>query len=152
METICGAKCADCTLRDHCGGCEATCGRPFGGPCVAAEYIKAHGKAAYESFKQGLKHEVNALLEENGLPATEALHELPGFFVNLEYPLPGGATAKFLDDRRVYLCAQIPLPGGERCAGAAADEGFILLCTYAAGGEEAQLICCKKRRSQIDRI
>ena len=111
METICGAKCADCTLRDRCGGCEATCGRPFGGPCVAAEYIKAHGKAAYESFKQGLLREVNALLEENGLPAAEALHELPGFFVNLAYPLPGGRRRNFWTTGGSISARRSPCPG-----------------------------------------
>ena len=36
-DAICGANCAGCSFREGCAGCAATCGRPFGGACVAAD-------------------------------------------------------------------------------------------------------------------
>ena len=49
MSSICGANCDECRARDDCRGCSETCGRPFGGRCIAAEYIKTGGTAAYPS-------------------------------------------------------------------------------------------------------
>ena len=54
MKTICGADCGKCPFREECRGCAATCGRPFGGTCVTAEYIKAGGVEKYREFKQVL--------------------------------------------------------------------------------------------------
>ena len=52
MSTICGADCGKCSFKDSCKGCEKTCGRPFGGSCVAAEYIRTGGKEAYLELKK----------------------------------------------------------------------------------------------------
>ena len=144
MSTICGAKCEGCSFTEKCRGCEASCGSPFGGGCVAAEHILARGKEAYEAFKAALLGELNALLSARGLPAAEALHELPGFYVNLAYPLPGGGEARFLSDRRVYLGTQAD-GGNGRCIGAVADGGFLLVCSYGAEGAEPELIAYVKR-------
>ena len=46
--TICGADCSICGYSKGCKGCTETDGRPFGGSCVAAEYIKTGGTEAYE--------------------------------------------------------------------------------------------------------
>ena len=145
MGTICGADCDNCGFKDKCAGCEKTCGSPFGGKCAAAEYIKANGKEKYGEFKQALLREVNELLQARGLPEAAALTELPGFFVNLAYPLPGGKKVKFLEDKNVYLGTQVELAGEERCVGVTADERFILLCSYGANGADPELLAYKKR-------
>lgn len=107
MGSICGAKCDECSLKNECKGCSATHGSPFGGKCIAAEYIKIAGKDAYTAFKNGLLDEVNCLLKGEGLPTADALYELCGQFVNLEYRIPSGSTVKFLEDKNIYLGTQI---------------------------------------------
>ena len=143
MDTICGAKCEGCNFRNACHGCAETCGRPFSGTCIAAEIIKACGKEKYVDFKRNLLNEINAFLQANDIPPADALHELPGFFVNLPYPLPSGETVKFLDDKNVYLGTQIEAM--DACYGVIADQLFILVCSYKANGAEPQLIAYKKR-------
>ena len=145
MNTICGANCENCNFRAKCRGCAATGGKPFGKSCIAAEYIKTGGKEAYTQFKAKLLSEANALLRANGLPETTSLYELPGFFVNLAYPLPGGGTAKFLDDEKIYLGAMILLADPGDCCGVVADPGFILLCKMGASGSDPELIAYRKR-------
>lgn len=145
MNTICGAKCDNCPFKENCKGCAATCGRPFGASCVAAVYIQSRGAEQYRLFKRSLLEEINSLLSGLSLPAAEALHELPGSFVNLRYPLPSGESAPFLDDAKIYLGSQIEIPGRERCIGVVADTGFILICSYACGGSEPELIAYRKR-------
>ena len=145
MGTICGANCDNCGFKDKCAGCEKTCGSPFGGRCVAAECIKAKGKEKYGEFKQALLREVNRLLASCGYPEAAALTELPGFYVNLAFPLPGGDRVQFLEDKNVYLGTQVELAGEEKCVGAVADEGFILLCSYGANGADPELLAYKKR-------
>ena len=39
MTGLCGADCTNCKWSAGCKGCRATCGKPFGGGCIAAEYI-----------------------------------------------------------------------------------------------------------------
>ena len=107
MGTICGANCEECRGRDECRGCAETCGSPFGGRCIAAEYIKAGGRAAYDEFRRQLLDEINSLLEAEGLPHALALYELPGQYVNLEYPTPGGERVRLLSDNDIYLGTQI---------------------------------------------
>ncbi|MBR0140806.1 MAG: hypothetical protein IJM19_00980, partial [Ruminococcus sp.] len=68
MSKICGADCGKCSLKEECLGCESTCGKPFGGTCVAAEYLKFGGKEQYAEFKQELLNEVNDLLKANNIP------------------------------------------------------------------------------------
>lgn len=145
MESICGADCAGCTFKEGCRGCKATCGRPFGGACVAAEYIKLGGMEKYREFKQILLEEVNALLRSNDLPAADALCELPGAFVNLSYPLPNGRTEKLLDDKKIYLGTQIEFADRGVCYGVVADTTFILICSYSVDGSEPELVAYRKR-------
>ncbi|MBQ2444585.1 MAG: DUF3795 domain-containing protein [Clostridia bacterium] len=145
MNTICGADCGKCSLKENCKGCAETCGKPFGGTCVAAEYIKAGGKEKYAEFKQILLNEVNCLLKENNIPETDTLYDLQGFFINLAYPLPSGENVKFLDDKKIYLGTQIELADTGMCCGVAADTNFILVCSYGTDGSEPELIAYKKR-------
>lgn len=145
MSTICGADCNKCPFGENCCGCEATCGKPFGGTCIAAEYIKTGGKEKYDEFKQILLKEINALLEANDLPPAESLNELPGSFVNLPYPVPSGKTVKLLDDTKVYLGAQIEFADMGICYGVVADTSFILVCSYSVDGSLPELIAYKRR-------
>ena len=99
----------------------------------------------FEQFKQQLIREINALGIE-GMPKVESLNALVGRFVNLEYPLPGGARVKFLDDHTTYLGTQLePEFGGSRCFGVLANMDFILICTYEAEGADPELVLYKKR-------
>lgn len=145
METICGANCSECKLKEECKGCKATCGKPFGGTCVAAEYIKFGGKEQYATFKMELLNEVNDLLKANNIPAAEQLYELAGSFVNLPYPLPSGKVVQMLDDKKIYLGAQIEFADMGICYGVVADTTFILVCSYSVNGSEPELITYKKR-------
>ena len=145
MNNYCGADCESCPSKAGCKGCRETCGSPFGGRCVAAEYIKAGGLDAYRQFKQKLTDEVNALLAANGLSGTDGLFELAGAYVNLEYPMPSGEKVKLLNDRNIYLGAQIEFADLGVCYGVVADTGFILLCSYSKDGSEPELIAYRKR-------
>jgi len=98
-----------------------------------------------EAFKQQLCAEFNALNIE-GMPTVEDLNVLSGAFVNLEYPLPGGATVKFLDDSATYLGNQLPCTfGGDRCFGIVANMAFLLVCTYGVNGEDPELVAYRRR-------
>ena len=130
---------------DSCRGCAATRGRPFGGACIAAEYIKTGGADRYAEFKKKLLHEINALLRANGIPEADGLYELPGRFVDLAYPLPSGKKVTFLDETRVYLGCQIEFADLGICYGVVADAGFILICSYSVNGSEPELIVYQKR-------
>ncbi len=145
MDTYCGADCAGCPSKEECRGCRATCGSPFGGRCIAAEYIRAGGLEAYREFKKRLTDEVNALLTAEGLPETDSLYELAGKYVNLAYAMPSGKAVKLLDDRNIYLGAQIELDGIGVCCGVVADPSFILICSYSVNGSEPELILFKRR-------
>lgn len=145
MKTICGADCGECRMREECRGCGETCGKPFGGRCIAAEYIRVGGRDAYDAFKAGLLTEVNALLRSVGIPDAEELYELPGSFVNLSYPLPSGASVSFLDDRNIYLGTQIPFADLGICYGVVADSSFILVCSYSVDGSQPELVLYRKR-------
>ena len=145
MSTYCGANCEGCPSKDSCKGCVETGGSPFGGRCVAAEYIKVGGLEAYQAFKQKLLDEVNGLLAAEGLGPVGGLVELVGYYVNLAYPLPSGERVKLLNDKNVYLGALIELPDlGVNC-GVVADEGFILICRYGAGDGSPELIVYHRR-------
>ena len=99
----------------------------------------------FEAFKRQLIEEINALHIE-GMPRVERLNALVGSYVNLEYRLPGGMKAKFLDDGTTYLGNQLESElGGERCFGVLANMDFILICTYGKDGADPELLLYKKR-------
>lgn len=143
--TYCGADCDRCPSKADCQGCLATGGSPFGGRCIAAEYIKLGGIDAYRQFRKTLLGEVNALLAQEGLGAVDGLFELAGKFVNLAYTMPSGETVKLLNDRNIYLGAQIEFADRGVCYGVVADAGFVLLCRYSVNGSEPELVVYKKR-------
>lgn len=143
--SYCGADCGNCAFNQSCKGCGTTCGRPFGGDCIAAGYIKTGGKDAYLAFKQVLLDEINATLDALGYPPAEKLYELCGSYVNLGYTLPNGMTVGFLKDGNVYLGTQIQLPDTGTCIGVVADTTFILICSYRENGESPELLLFKKR-------
>ena len=145
MNTYCGANCGSCSYKGECRGCLSTGGSPFGGSCIAAEYVKSSGLAAYRRFKEQLTSEINALLAAADLPPVTGLCELAGAYVDLEYTLPGGRKARFLDPRNVYLGAQVELPTPGLCLGVVADAAFVLICSYRENGAEPELILYKKR-------
>lgn len=108
-------------------------------------YDELSDDGQFEEFKKKLVDEINDLGIE-GMPKVETLNALVGKFVNLEYPLPGGTSAKFLDDGTTYLGTQLePEFGGDRCFGVLANMDFILICTYAENGSDPELVMYKKR-------
>ena len=103
------------------------------------------GAEEFNAFKQQLMDEINALQIE-GMPKVEKLNALVGGYVNLEYRLPNGTKAKFLDDSATYLGNQLECEfGGDRCFGIVANMDFLLVCTYEENGENPELIVYKKR-------
>ena len=110
------------------------------------KYRELGGKERFEEFKGQLIHEINTLLNVEGLPKVENLNVLPGSFVNLEYRLPNGQAVKFLDDNATYLGSQLECEfGGDRCFGIVANMDFLLVCTYEENGENPELVIYKKR-------
>ena len=96
-------------------------------------------------MKKQLVGEINALCAE-GMPRVEKLNALVGGYVNLAYPLPGGARVKFLDDRTTYLGTQLEAENDTgRCFGVLANADFILICTYGPDGADPELLLYKKR-------
>ena len=145
MSSICGANCKECNFKSECAGCEKTCGKPFGGRCIAAEYIKVGGLDSYNTFKEKLLSEINCLLKAEGLPTADKLYELSGQFVNLEYPLPSGKTVKLLNDKNIYLGCQVEYADLGVCYGVVADAGFILISSYSVDSGEPEIVLCKRR-------
>ena len=107
-------------------------------------YAEIGGKEKLEEFKAKLIQEFNTILDIEGLPKVEALHVLPGEFVNIEYTLPNGSKVKFLDDKQTYLGSQLESEFG-KCVGIVASMDFLLICTYEENGENPELILYKKR-------
>lgn len=109
------------------------------------QYANLAGPEKFEEFKRQLIDEINALQVE-GMPKVENLNALVGGYVNLEYPLSNGTSAKFLDDGTTYLGNQLECEfGGDRCFGIVANMDFILVCTYGKNGENPELVIYKKR-------
>ncbi len=112
------------------------------------DYWKRHEELSdggrFDAFKQQLIGEINGL-QIQGMPKVESLNALVGGYVNLAYPLPGGGEVRFLDDGTTYLGTQLEVPGTERCFGVVANVDFILICTYAEGGSDPELVLYKKR-------
>lgn len=144
MSTLCGANCNECGFKANCKGCQETCGKPFGGKCIAAEYIKVGGKSAFEEFKNQIISEFNALNVE-GMPKITELYCLCGSFVNLEYPLPSGGAVKFLDDKNIYLGTQVDCEFVDRCFGLVAGMDFLLVCEYGENGTNPEIVVYKRR-------
>ena len=108
-------------------------------------YEELSDNGEFEAFKKQLIGEINDLHIE-GMPELTRLNALVGSYVNLEYPLPSGIKAKFLDDGTTYLGNQLePEFGGDKCFGVLANMDFILICTYGEGGSDPELILYKKR-------
>lgn len=142
--TYCGLDCCGrCPKAAECGGCENTGGHPFGGSCVAAEWVQQGGSERLNQEKQRLIAEVNAL-DIPKLVITDVTL-LNGFYVNLAYPLPSGETVKLLQNQRVYLGTQIAQPDSDRFYGVVADERFLLISSYGPGGEAPDIILYRKR-------
>lgn len=144
MSTYCGADCSNCGFKDKCRGCSETCGKPFGGNCIAAEYIKVGGKEMFEQFKQQIISEFNDLKIE-GMPKINELYCLCGSFVNMEYTLPNGECVKFLDDKNIYLGTQATCEFSDSCFGLVAGLGFLLVCQYDENGTNPEIIVYKRR-------
>lgn len=149
MSTLCGANCSKCDFCNKCNGCTNTNGKPFGGKCVTAEYIKLGGRESFEKFKQALIDEIN-LLNIDGLPKIDNLFSLCGSYVNLAYPMPSGKNIKLLNDRNIYLGNQVQSEfdisnENMRCFGILADESFIIICEYGINGTNPELILYKRR-------
>ena len=108
-------------------------------------YEELSDNGEFEAFKKKLVDEINALNIE-GMPKVEKLSALVGSYVNLEYRLPSGMNAKFLNDQTTYLGTQLESEfGGDRCFGVLANMDFILICTYGVDGADPELVLYKKR-------
>ena len=108
-------------------------------------YEELSDDGQFEEFKKKLVDEINAL-GIDGMPKLERLNALVGAYVNLEYPLPSGVKAKFLNDGTTYLGAQLEsgIVDG-LCFGVLANADFILIATYEEDGKNPELILYKKR-------
>lgn len=108
-------------------------------------YEQLGDNGEFERFKLQLVEEFNNLHVE-GMPKVEKLNALVGKYVNLEYTLPNGTTAKFLNDEQTYLGNQLECEfGTDRRFGILADMSFLLVCTYENNGENPELVLYKKR-------
>ena len=109
------------------------------------KYEQLSDDGEFEAFKQQLVDEINGLHIE-GMPQVDKLSALVGQYVNLEYPLPSGVTAKFLKDGATYLGTQLESEIVDGlCFGVLANMDFILICTYEAEGANPELLLYKKR-------
>ena len=136
--SICGADCATCQWNSTCPGCSDE-------KCFIARYIKKDSKEAYEKFKQTVINEINTL-GIPGMPKINELYALVGRYVNLEYPLPGGGTVKFLDDNSMYLGNQVECElRKNRCYGMVACVDFLLVCEYGENGADPEIVLYKRR-------
>ena len=108
-------------------------------------YEELSDDGQFDAFKQKLIAEINDLHIE-GMPKLTRLNALVGSYVNLAYPLPSGASVKFLNDQTTYLGNQLEFEfGRERCFGVLANMDFILICTYEKDGANPELVLYKKR-------
>lgn len=155
MKNYCGLDCAKCPAVDNCPGCVATEGKPYGGTCVLGECCKAEGCSAPGSCFSGkcpLKEQLCQEFNQLNMPGMEKvtdLNALPGFYINLEYTLPGGQKVKFWDDKRVYLGNQIcKQDGSGRCFGLTADETHLLVCEYGDNGSDPEIVVYQRRNKK----
>ena len=109
------------------------------------KYDELSDNGQFEEFKKKLINEINEL-NVDGMPKVEKLNALVGKYVNLEYRLPNGQAAKFLNEAKTYLGNQLECEyGGDRCFGVVADMDVILICTYEENGKNPELVLYKKR-------
>lgn len=145
MKSICGVNCTECAEKDHCKGCMATNGCPFGKQCFIAKYIIVGGEEKYQEFKQNLIGEFNEL-QIPGMPKMKELYPLIGSFVNLAYPLPSGEVVKLLEDDNIYLGNQLECAfGNGRCYGVVAGLDFLLVAEYGENGTDPEIVMYKRR-------
>ena len=155
MENYCGLDCTQCPAVDNCPGCAATEGKPYGGTCVLGECCKAEECSAPGSCFSGkcpLKEQLCREFNQLAIPGMEQvtdLNALPGFYINLEYTLPGGRKVKLWDDKRVYLGNQICKQDGTgRCFGLTADENYLLVCEYGDNGSHPEIVAFQRRNKK----
>lgn len=111
-------------------------------------YEELSDNGQFERFKQQLIREINALAID-GMPKVEKLNALVGSYVNLAYPLPSGASVKFLSNQATYLGNQLESDLGDGiCFGVLANMDFIMICTYEADGANPELLLYKKREKR----
>ena len=70
--------------------------------------------------------------------------------MNLEYRLPNGQAAKFLNEAKTYLGNQFECEyGGDRCFGVVCRYGILfLICTYEEDGKNPELCMYKKDKNR----
>ena len=103
------------------------------------------GGEVFDALKKQLIDEFNAL-GIHDMPKVEKLNALVGKFVNLDYPLPGGNTARFLNDEATYFGNQMESEAGDgKCFGILGNKEFLLVARYGEGGVNPELILYKKR-------
>ncbi len=108
-------------------------------------YEELSDNGEFETFKKHLMEEINAL-HIDGMPRVEVLNALVGKYVNLEYRLPNGLKARFLDDHTTYLGNQLKSEITDGLFfGILANMDFILICTYERDGDNPELILYRKR-------
>ena len=83
------------------------------------------------------------------MPKIEELYSLNGSFVNLEYSLPNGIKAKFLQDDEIYLGNQVECEFNDgdfkKCFGLVGNMNFLLICEYGENGSNPELLVYQKR-------
>ena len=79
-----------------------------------------------------------------GMDEVKELHELTGDFINLEYTLPGGQKIRLWDNNKIYYGAELCKRESDRCFGLTADENYLLVCEYGAGGSDAEIVIFKR--------
>ena len=108
-------------------------------------YEELSDNGQFEEFKARLIDEINDL-HIDGMPRLTALNALVGKDVDLEYRLPNGAMARFLDGETTYLGNLLESEISEGLFfGVIANMDFILICTCGKDGEDPELILYKKR-------
>lgn len=148
--SLCGTDCNNCAYgkNNHCKGCLASKGCPFGKQCFIFNYIKTGGTESYQLFKKQLIDEFNSL-KIPGMPPIEDLFAMNGSYVNLAYPMPNGKAIKLLDDNSIYLCNQVESEYGDgpliRCYGLTAGMDFLLVSEYGENCADPEIVVYKKR-------
>ncbi len=142
MKSICGADCEQCAFSGKCSGCLATGGQPFGEKCIVAVCCQK-GEDALNEFKEKLIAAFNGLNIRDMEEVTD-LHALNGAFINITCRLPGGQTAKFWNDNKIYLGNQLHKKGSDRCYGIAADENYLMVSEYGEAGADAELVAFQR--------